>query len=68
LSFQVFRIFGKGFVEKSEAALQKDFNDSDWEDICLPHDWSVELGFSRENTAPSTGFLPGGVGWYRKVC
>lgn len=38
-----------------------------WEPVRLPHDWSIGLGFSQENTGCSTGFIPGGIGWYRKT-
>ncbi len=37
-----------------------------WQDVMIPHDWSIESGYTQENTAGSNGFLPGGVGWYRK--
>jgi beta-galactosidase/beta-glucuronidase len=37
-----------------------------WRQIDLPHDWSAEAEFSPTN-ASCTGFLPGGIGWYRKV-
>ena len=37
----------------------------DWKQINVPHDWSAEAGFSETN-ASCTGFLPGGIGWYRK--
>lgn len=30
----------------------------------LPHDWSVELPFSRTYSS-GTGYLAGGIGWYR---
>lgn len=43
-----------------------DFNDSDWRTLDLPHDWSIEGPFSKE-WASGTGYLPGGIGWYRKV-
>ncbi|WP_162633314.1 sugar-binding domain-containing protein [Echinicola strongylocentroti] len=36
-----------------------------WRSISLPHDWSVEGPFSPE-LASGTGFLPGGIGWYKK--
>jgi beta-galactosidase len=42
------------------------FNDSDWRTIDIPHDWAIEGPFSSEN-ASATGYLPGGIGWYRKV-
>lgn len=36
-----------------------------WRPVSVPHDWSVEGPFSSE-WASGTGFLPGGIGWYRK--
>ena len=40
-------------------------DDSDWRVLDLPHDWSIEGPFSKENSS-CTGYLPGGTGWYRK--
>ena len=42
-----------------------EFNDSAWRTVTLPHDWAIEGSFSTDN-ASSTGYLPGGIGWYRK--
>jgi beta-galactosidase len=43
-------------------------NDAGWRMLNLPHDWSVEGEFSKENPAtPEGGALPGGIGWYRKT-
>lgn len=42
------------------------FDDSEWRSIDLPHDWGVEGEFSGE-LASGQGFLPGGIGWYRKT-
>ena len=42
------------------------FDDSEWRILNLPHDWSVEGTFSPDR-ASCTGFLPGGIGWYRKT-
>ncbi len=39
--------------------------DANWQDIRLPHDWSVDHSFD-ENLAGCTGYLPGGVGVYQK--
>ncbi len=39
-------------------------DDSDWEDVVLPHDWAVSRSFSKEYSS-GTGYLPGGTGWYR---
>lgn len=38
---------------------------SEWRKLELPHDWSVEAVASPE-LASCTGYLPGGIGWYRK--
>lgn len=44
------------------------FDDSLWRVLDLPHDWSIEGKFSKDNPAtPSGGALPGGIGWYRKT-
>ncbi len=51
----------------AQGAEQPDFNDTDWRRLDLPHDWSIEGPFSADNpTTGSGGFLPAGVGWYRK--
>lgn len=39
--------------------------DSTWRQLTLPHDWSRE-GIPSPTLASCTGYLPGGVGWYRK--
>lgn len=44
-----------------------DYNDTDWRQLHLPHDWSIEGEFSRKHrTTTAGGALPAGVGWYRK--
>lgn len=43
------------------------FNDASWRTLDLPHDWSIESEFIE--SAPTTGrggYLPTGIGWYRK--
>lgn len=42
----------------------KGYDDSQWKDVTLPHDWSVAEPFSREHSSGG-GYLAGGVGWYR---
>lgn len=37
-----------------------------WQAVQLPHDWSIESPFS-EKWASATGYLPGGIGWYKKT-
>ncbi|SDX18511.1 Glycosyl hydrolases family 2 [Lutibacter oricola] len=51
-------------VEKD--AFQTKFDDSSWRELNVPHDWSIETGYTQENSAASTGFVEGGIGWYRK--
>lgn len=41
------------------------FDASGWRTLNLPHDWSVESTASPA-LASCTGYLPGGIGWYRK--
>lgn len=41
------------------------FDDSGWRRLTLPHDWSVEAPLS-PSLASCTGYLPGGIAWYRK--
>lgn len=44
------------------------FNDNKWRTLDLPHDWSIEGSFSKENpSTPNEGALPTGIGWYRKT-
>lgn len=60
------------YTDKNKAAA---FKRSDWKNVTLPHDWCVEEGFLNDKSrvidgAPdglvSHGFLPVGVGFYRK--
>ena len=41
------------------------WDDRAWRSVTLPHDWSVEHPFDRTH-ASGTGYLPGGIAWYRK--
>src|SRR5260370_42366251 len=56
--------FLKGDAPGAEKA---DFDDSAWRKLDVPHDWSIEGPFDEMNPAGGAGgFLPAGVGWYRK--
>jgi len=44
---------------------RESFDDGAWRNLSLPHDWSIEGPYSAAN-ASGTGYLPGGIGWYRK--
>ena len=45
----------------------KDFDDSQWRVLNLPHDWSIELELKEDAaTGGGGGFAEAGIGWYRK--
>ncbi len=48
------------------AAIASDYDDSKWQDVSLPHDWSVK-GTLSPDLASCTGYLPAGIAWYRKT-
>ncbi|PKD17697.1 hypothetical protein APR41_05675 [Salegentibacter salinarum] len=51
---------------KGDLSIERATSDQvSWRPVNVPHDWSVEGPFSSE-WASGTGFLPGGIGWYRK--
>lgn len=42
------------------------YDDTKWETVNVPHDWSIKARLSP--ALPScNGYLPGGIGWYRKI-
>src|SRR5215218_2129423 len=54
---------------KGEApgAERPEFDDAAWRRLDVPHDWSIEGPFDEKNpTGKDGGYLPAGVGWYRK--
>jgi hypothetical protein len=55
--------FAKGDFDNARST---DFDDTRWRSLNLPHDWSVEGPYS-PNHASATGYLPGGIAWYRKT-
>jgi beta-galactosidase len=63
-SFDLDWRFLKGDATNGEVP---NFDDSNWRKLNVPHDWSIEGPFDSKNpTGPAGGFLPSGVGWYRK--
>jgi beta-galactosidase len=56
------------YLDPDDASPETLPGDSAWRMLDLPHDWSIEGDFSKDNPAtPGGGALPGGVGWYRKI-
>lgn len=62
---QLFNMGWKFFKGNPSNAHEISYNDSEWELVDLPHDFSILEDFSTSNEAES-GFLPAGTGWYRK--
>lgn len=65
-------LFHLGDVEDGHLA---DFEDERWEEVDIPHDWSIRGQFKRyraenwfmfQNLDYRIGYLPQGIGWYRK--
>ena len=42
------------------------FDDASWQQLTLPHDWSITQA-PDPSQSNATGFFPGGLGWYRKT-
>lgn len=62
-------LFNEGWkfiLADNPAMKDADYDDSRWRSLDLPHDWSIE-GQLSPTLASCTGFLPGGIGWYRKT-
>lgn len=55
----------KFYLGTSSTAQNQNFDDSGWESVTLPHDFSISQSYTTGGEAES-GFLPGGTGWYRK--
>lgn len=55
----------KFYLGDATGAESPGFNDSSWEQVNLPHDYSIEQEYS-QNLEAESGYLPGGTGWYRK--
>jgi beta-galactosidase len=62
-------LFNDGWAfHKGDISLEElnELNNNTWRQVDVPHDWSVEGPFSNQ-WASGTGYLPGGVGWYKKT-
>ena len=56
----------KFFLGEVNSAQDVNFNDSSWENVTLPHDYSISQEFTT-TCDDESGYLPGGTGWYRKT-
>ncbi len=65
---QLFDYDWKFYLGDVPAADTKEFNDKDWRNLDLPHDWSIEGKVDPKNPMGGAGgYLPAGIGWYRKT-
>jgi beta-galactosidase len=56
------------FLGDDKGASESAYNDAGWRLLDVPHDWSIEGKFSKDApTAGGGGYLPTGIGWYRKT-
>ncbi len=51
---------------EANGADKPDFDDSSWEALRLPHDWSISEVLVNNLDEVKPEDLPGGIGWYRK--
>lgn len=42
-------------------------DDSAWDSIQLPHDWSMSIPYDNSPRGGAMGYMQGGIGWYRKT-
>lgn len=56
----------KFMLQDTPDAQNASYNDANWQSVNVPHDWSVK-GRLSPTLASCTGWLPGGIGWYRKT-
>lgn len=53
-------------LDNPKNAENLEYESKEWRKLDLPHDWSIE-GTLSSTLSSSTGYLPGGIGWYRKT-
>ncbi|NBH15775.1 DUF4982 domain-containing protein, partial [Lachnospiraceae bacterium] len=57
--------FYLGDVNGAEA---RNYNDASWKNVNLPHDYSIDQGYTAASPVePESGLVLGGTGWYRKA-
>ncbi|MBD5274692.1 MAG: DUF4982 domain-containing protein [Bacteroides sp.] len=68
VSFGIPEKFNEGWLFQlgdEKDSYRPEYADSTWRHLSLPHDWSIEGTYSPD-LASGTGYLPGGIAWYRK--
>lgn len=56
------------YLGDCQDAEKAEFDDSKWKRLSLPHDWSISQPFDKDVAVGNDGgYLPAGIGWYRKT-
>jgi beta-galactosidase len=64
---QLFDSNWKFFLGDPPAVSTVNFDDKNWRNLDLPHDWSIEGTPDKDNPMGTDGgYFPSGIGWYRK--
>lgn len=68
---RLIRNFDKDWLfiqEEVKGGEQINTDDGKWRKLDVPHDWSIEGTYEKSNpSARGGGYLPAGIGWYRKT-
>lgn len=56
----------KFHLGEEENAYEKYHQDGEWQNVTIPHDWSVTYP-KRQEYSSGTGYVIGGTAWYRKT-
>ncbi|MBZ4192198.1 sugar-binding domain-containing protein [Niabella beijingensis] len=56
---------GWSFALSNDTVATRPASGLKWQPVAIPHDWSITQKLDPKN-ASSMGYLPGGIGWYRK--
>lgn len=53
---------------ENEKGVDIEYDDANWAEVKIPHDWSIEGEIKQDNpSGKQGGFYPGGIGYYRKT-
>lgn len=65
---QLFDFDWKFYLGNSPSASTVEFDDKNWRNLNLPHDWSIEGTLDSNSLMGNDGgYFPAGIGWYRKT-
>jgi len=53
-------------LDRTDTVAASPAANAQWQKVGLPHDWSVRQKLDPQN-ASAMGFLPGGIGWYKRA-